>query len=265
MTLNTRSLKFRITAAVVLLVLAAASLVAFVALTLAGREMRAVIGSQQYALLSSAAAHIDADLAAARADLLRGGVCAAPVRRQEAAAGRIALNQTEGLAQLVIEQWQAADKSLPACDAAFEWAKGQQLLTPALIEARARLVARNGYGALAKVIAAPLAPEVTARIATWAALIDQPQREIDALIADPARPVDLEALQDGWLRYARKNPDDAAARFPALRDARKLDAAAASPLARSVALGMAWSRKPETLAWYAQVLPADVDGLAAEW
>lgn len=180
-------------------------------------------------------------------------------------AARIALNKIEGLAAEVTTQWQAADKALPACDEAFDWARAQKLLTPALIESRARLVARNGYGALAKVIAAPLAPEVSTRINQWAALIDQPQREIDALIADPAKPVEPEALQDGWLRLARKDPDAAASRYAALREARKLDATAASPFARSVALGMAWSRRPDTLAWFAQVLPTDVDGLAAEW
>ena len=82
LTLNTSSLKFRITAAVVVLVLVSASLVALVALSVAGREMRAVVGGQQFALLSSAAAHIDADLAASRALLasLREELTAAPVR-----------------------------------------------------------------------------------------------------------------------------------------------------------------------------------------
>lgn len=180
-------------------------------------------------------------------------------------AARIALNQTEGLAAPVIEQWQAADKAQPACDAAFDWARAQQLLTPALIEARARRVARNGYGALAKVIATPLAAEVRARINQWAALIDEPQKAVDALIADSAKPVDDEALLDGWQRYARKDPEAAAARFAALRDARKLDDAAVSPYARALALGLAWSRKPAALDWFARTLPADVDVITAEW
>lgn len=78
---NTSSLKFRITAAVVVLVLVAASLVALVALAVAGSEMRTVVGAQQFALLSSAAAHIDADLAANRTLLasLREELTAAPV------------------------------------------------------------------------------------------------------------------------------------------------------------------------------------------
>ena len=52
-------LKFRLTSAVVLLVLTATVLVTLVALVLAERDMKAIIGDQQYALLSSAAAFID--------------------------------------------------------------------------------------------------------------------------------------------------------------------------------------------------------------
>lgn len=198
--------------------------------------------------------HLPAPLAASDASL-----------RCQQFAARIALLQTDGLAPQVIEQWQAADKALPACDTAFEWARSRRLLTTELIEARARRVARNGYGALAKVIAAPLAAEIRAAIAQWAALIDQPQAAIDALIADPAKPVEREALLDGWQRFARKNPDDAAARFAALRTARGLDDRAASPFAKAVGLGMSWSRKPEALDWFARTQTADVDVITAEW
>ncbi len=188
----------------------------------------------------------------------------ATLRCQQFAA-RIALAQTEGLAPLVIAQWQAADKSLPACDTAFEWARGKGVLTPALIEARSRLLASNGYGALAVVVAKPLTPEARAPIVQWAALIDQPQAAIEALIADPTKPVERAALLDGWQRYARKNPDGAAARFAQLCAARGLDAAAASPFAKAVGLGLSWSRQPAALDWFARTQAADVDVIAAEW
>ncbi len=58
------TLKARITVVVVFLVMLAAALVAYVSLHLAERQMREVVGGQQFALLSSAAAYIDADLAA---------------------------------------------------------------------------------------------------------------------------------------------------------------------------------------------------------
>jgi diguanylate cyclase (GGDEF)-like protein/PAS domain S-box-containing protein len=61
-----QSLKFRISSAVILLVLAATVIVTWVALAMAERDMKAVIGQQQYNLLSAAAAHIDEQLAGKR-------------------------------------------------------------------------------------------------------------------------------------------------------------------------------------------------------
>ncbi|NHZ33548.1 sensor domain-containing diguanylate cyclase [Massilia rubra] len=64
LTFNPATLKFRLTVLVIGLVLLATSVLTFVSLQLAERQMRDVIGSQQVALLSSAAAYIDADLEA---------------------------------------------------------------------------------------------------------------------------------------------------------------------------------------------------------
>jgi diguanylate cyclase (GGDEF)-like protein len=61
--INVSSLKFRMTAVVIVLVLLASGLIGFVSLLLAERQMRSVVGEQQYALLSSAAAYLDEDLA----------------------------------------------------------------------------------------------------------------------------------------------------------------------------------------------------------
>lgn len=59
---NTQNFKFRMTAVVSLLVLLASGLVATSSVYTAERQLAEVIGEQQYALLTSAAAYIDADL-----------------------------------------------------------------------------------------------------------------------------------------------------------------------------------------------------------
>jgi diguanylate cyclase (GGDEF)-like protein/PAS domain S-box-containing protein len=59
-----RSLRFRMAGVVVMLVLIATIIVAWVALMLAERDMKSVIGDQQFALLSSAAAQVDAQILA---------------------------------------------------------------------------------------------------------------------------------------------------------------------------------------------------------
>jgi diguanylate cyclase (GGDEF)-like protein/PAS domain S-box-containing protein len=61
------TLKSRMTTVVILLVLAATTIVTTLALMLAERDMKAVIGAQQYAVLSSAAAYVDEQLEAKRA------------------------------------------------------------------------------------------------------------------------------------------------------------------------------------------------------
>jgi PAS domain S-box-containing protein len=63
------SLRFRLSSLVVVLVLAATVTVTVVALVLAERDMKEVIGAQQYALLSGAAAHMDEHLAGKKAVL----------------------------------------------------------------------------------------------------------------------------------------------------------------------------------------------------
>ena len=63
------TLRFRLSSLVMLLVLGATVTVTVVALILAERDMKEVIGSQQYALLSGAAAHIDEHLAGKKAVL----------------------------------------------------------------------------------------------------------------------------------------------------------------------------------------------------
>jgi diguanylate cyclase (GGDEF)-like protein/PAS domain S-box-containing protein len=61
-----QSLKFRLTSVVILLVLAATVLVTCLALSMAERDMKGVIGRQQFNLLSAAAANIDEQLASKR-------------------------------------------------------------------------------------------------------------------------------------------------------------------------------------------------------
>ncbi|WP_308495399.1 ATP-binding protein [Duganella aceris] len=63
------TLRFRLSSLVVVLVLAATVTVTVVALMLAERDMKDVIGAQQYALISGAAAHMDEHLAAKKAML----------------------------------------------------------------------------------------------------------------------------------------------------------------------------------------------------
>lgn len=182
-----------------------------------------------------------------------------------ALSARVALGRTEGLADDVINAW-LSPKSLPeACDPPFDWARAQGRLTPDLIERRARLALADGNAGLARYLAKSLPESQSGPILQWITLIERPRAGFDALIADPKRSVEPEAMLDGWQRYARADADAAAALYPSLVQARGLDAAAASPYALAVALPLSWNRHPRALEFFALGRAEDFDERAHEW
>jgi len=194
-----------------------------------------------------------------------GDTASDPALRCDLLQARIALEQTRDLAPAIVEQW-LSPRDLPAeCEPPFDWLRARKLLPASLVDQRARLALAAGNSRLAQSLSRGLPPDVAAPLRQWAALIEQPQREIDRLIAEPGRTVESAALLDGWQRLAKSDPDAALQRLQPLLEARKLDAAAASPYQRALALGLAWSRRPEALAYFARVAPADLDDRTAEW
>ena len=202
----------------------------------------------------------DAFLAAYREDL--DDTAAA---RCNALAARIALERTAGIADSATATYLSANSLPPACDPVIDWLRGQSLLTPARVEQRARLALGAGEASLARFLARSLPDAQAGPITQWADLIERPRAAVDALIAAPSRPVETAALLDGWSRAARADAEAAAARFPALVQARGFDERAASPFALAVALPLAWSRHPRTLEFFAKVHPADLDERGHEW
>jgi soluble lytic murein transglycosylase len=186
--------------------------------------------------------------------------------RCNAYAARIALDRTEGLAELVIAEW-SVPKSLPSsCDAAVDWLRARGLLTPELIERRARAALSAGDAGLARFLAKSLPAATAAPIVQWAALIEDPRGSIDALIGSPEYSVEPAALLDGWSRYARKDADAAADIYPSLLQSRHIEgAAAASPYALALAVQLALSRRPRALEFFALVQPGDFEERSWEW
>ena len=180
-------------------------------------------------------------------------------------AARLALGRTEGFAEAATDTYMSPKSLPPACDPAFDWLQTRGLLTPALIERRARLALGSGEAALARFLARSLPEAQAGPINQWAILIEQPRTAIESLIANPARAVETTALLDGWTRYARADAESAAERYPALVQARSLDARAASPFALAVAQALSWSRHPRTLEFFALAHPDDFDERGHEW
>jgi soluble lytic murein transglycosylase len=178
---------------------------------------------------------------------------------------RIALGQTAGLAADLPKTW-LVPRSLPdACNAPLDWWRARGGPGEELTERRARLALEAGQAALARTLARDLPAGRAAPLQQWASLIEQPRREVEKLIAAPERPVLDAALLDGWTRFARSDADAAARAYPGLIDARRLDTRGASPYALSVALALAWSRRPAALDFFQRVHVDDYDERAHEW
>jgi soluble lytic murein transglycosylase len=177
---------------------------------------------------------------------------------------RIELQRTAQLEAAVTRQW-LTPRNTPACEPAFEWLRAQNLLSPELIERRARLALAKGNVDFARQLTPLLPPERAVALNRWIALLDDPARTLDTLIALPAEDVEPEALLAGLKRLARQDRDAAMLRFDALKQSRGWNPQTASPYALAVALGLAWERRPETLQYFSQVQPADFDDDAIEW
>lgn len=177
---------------------------------------------------------------------------------------RIALGKTQDLTLDVARQW-LTPSSLPDCEPAFTWMRNEKALTPELIEQRVRRALENNNAGFAKQIATQLPAERSAPLLRWAALIETPQKQIDALIGSPALEIEPKAQLAGWTRFARVDRDGALRRYESFVRARKLTEETASPYALALALALSWDRRPEALTYFKRVLPKDFDEPAREW
>lgn len=177
---------------------------------------------------------------------------------------RLALGRSEDLALDVARQW-LTPSSLPDCEPAFTWMRNEQALTPDLVEQRVRRALEANNASFARQIAVQLPPERSAPLLRWAALIETPAKQIDALIATPELDIEPKAQLAGWMRLARTDRDGALRRYESFVRARGLTEETASPYALSLALALSWDRRPEALTYFKRVLPNDLDDLAREW
>src|SRR5580698_5636047 len=180
-------------------------------------------------------------------------------------AGRLATGDTEGLGSAVLGRWSLPQKQPPECDPAFAWLKRQNLVTPALAEARTRaaLAADNPHLARESALDVPVA-QATALL-QWSDLLESPKSALAVLAAHPGFPVEPEALAAGFVKLAHSDSPDALDLLPLLLSRQGLTAALQVRLQRAAALGAAYDHDPRALAAF-DGLPADsLDNPAEEW
>jgi len=184
--------------------------------------------------------------------------------RCESLNARIVTGQTAQLGPQLVRQWLTA-REVPECDGPYAWGADHGLLTADLFERRARLVLQAGNTGLARKLLARLPADQAAPLLQWAALLEAPQRTLDALLAAPGTPVLAEALLAGWSRLARENPDDAVGRYAQLLRTRSFSSDMASPFALATALPLAWRRDARAEDFFGRVSTHDLDDSALEW
>jgi soluble lytic murein transglycosylase len=184
--------------------------------------------------------------------------------RCQALTARIATAQTAQLGPQLVRQWLTTHE-IPECEGPYAWGADHGLITADLIERRARLALQAGNTGLARKLLARLPAEQAAPWLQWAALLEAPQLNIDALLAAPGTAVPADALLAGWSRLARQNPDAAVERYAQLVRTRNFSAELASPFALATALPLAWRRDARAEDFFGRVSTHDLDDTALEW
>lgn len=180
--------------------------------------------------------------------------------------GRLAVGDTQGLGAAVLERWSLPQQQPAECDDAFAWLRRQNLVTPALAEARTRAALAADNPRLARAFAADVPVVRTAALLQWSDLLEAPKSALSVLATHPALSVEPDALAAGFEKLAY-NTDSAAALdlLPMLLARPDVNPALQTRLQRAAALGAAYDHNPRALSAF-DSLPAEVtDNLVEEW
>lgn len=180
-------------------------------------------------------------------------------------AARIAVDDNDGIAALILDEWLSPYQLPLECEPVFQWLRDAGRLDDDMTAARVRLLLENGQAAFARVVARRL-PENRARpLLAWADLIERPLSTIESYIEGVAGGFDDAMLLDGWSRLARDNPAAADRLHDLLITSERFARADAGPFTRALALGLAWDRRPESLEYFARVPAAWMDDYTLAW
>jgi soluble lytic murein transglycosylase len=180
-------------------------------------------------------------------------------------AGRLATGDTEGLGTAVLGRWGLPQKQPAECDPAFAWLRRQNLVTPALAEARTRAALAADNPRLARESALDLPVAQATALLQWSDLLESPKSALAVLAAHPGFPVEPEALAAGFEKLAHSDSQDALDLLPLLLSRQGLTAALQVRLQRAAALGAAYDHDPRALAAFDGLPAESLDNPAEEW
>ena len=168
------------------------------------------------------------------------------------------LEQAEGL-------WLVGQSQPGACDPVFDVLYASSRMTSTLIWQRIRLAMDSGRLELAAFLAQKLSAEDRRWVQQWSDMHNRPAQ----MLADPALrtagPMAREIIHHGLMRLARHDPEQAFARWEALRGQHGLDTGQAAAALRRMALSAAFAHHPRALEWLNQVPATAADDTVQQW
>lgn len=179
--------------------------------------------------------------------------------------GRLATNDTQGLAAAALLRWVLPQKPPAECADVFAWLRRQGLLTATLAENRTRAALSADAPRLAREFSADVPVDRRAALLQWSDLLDSPRSALTVLATHPSLTVEPEALASGFEKLARTEPGNALDLLPKLTARDSLPAEFKDRLRRAAALGAAYDRDPRALAAFDDLPPAATDAQVLEW
>ncbi len=180
-------------------------------------------------------------------------------------AGRIATGDTDQLSADALARWSLPQREPIECAPVVAWLRLKGLLTPALLEARARAALAADNPTLAREFVAEVPAERAAPLNLWLQLIESPKSSLTTLAMTPQAAVEADALVAGFTRLCNSDVGAAATLLPSLLSRPDATPGLRSRLQRALALGEAYARQPGAVAAF-DALPAEiVDTQVQEW
>ncbi len=179
--------------------------------------------------------------------------------------GRLATGNTEGLATAALARWSLPLKQPAECDEVFVWLRQQNLLTPALAEARTRAALAADNPRLAREFAADVPVARAAALLQWSDLLEAPKSALTVLATHPTLAVEPDALAAGFEKLAHIDSGDAQNLLSSLLARPGSTPALQARLRRAAALGAAYDRDPRALAAFDSLTADAVDIQVEEW
>jgi soluble lytic murein transglycosylase len=164
--------------------------------------------------------------------------------------------------------WRTGAELPAACAPVFDALRAQGLLGVEQVAERTRLALEAGKVGVARMLIRQLPEAQRGSYQLWLDAINEPARHLERAIA---LGVDPKGAIDGFTKLARANADEAAVTLA------RIERACAAPacvlrtpgtvgeMRREIALNLAWSRRPETVAMFRMVPQEALDERAHEW